>query len=626
MLMSGNNFRRPKRFQRKRSLRALSIFWIILLEIQQYMRQLLGLGSQREGPLSCRRENVHSVYEMPPNMKKYREQCILKRIMSVGRTAWSFLLILVVFTCYLSFLKKVLPNAPESEKQTKKGVTEVLGEFKRHPSIPDWHLPYINNQLLQMRAQGKRVDSEVIKKFYHLPHSIAEMDNFQEAPISNSGDGETSLENTVNEHLKNQAEQYSSEKKGNSMNSKQTVNEKSSVSPKVSTSVSNMKFSKGMLIVPETNIPFFTVSQIVEKSIRKLVKEYLEPFKPGIYQNQYLEVLHRSTYAVSPKGANKGVTCVFIQIIDREIYLYDPYKIVHEGKDLYKGRLEQVLILLHEAVKRKSIRNVELVLSLHDCVQTVSKAHTYRVANYVESRPIFTVIQCNFSDNLPFPIIEGSTSRGDWKSWDSAMEKLRKQSVPWSQKKNQAIFRGGLRASSYFQSRESAQLNCSRVGRGKLLELQRERKDLFNISVGGKCIHSYELHKVPFEKQQQFKYNIYAEGNCFWADRLQKQLFASFTIIKQQTPCGLYFEPLLKPMVHYIPTDYFFNDLIEQIEWAKAYDGQAMTIMKNANEFASEYLTFPAILTFVEILLNEYALLLRQPVHRHKDAFRVLFQ
>jgi hypothetical protein len=96
-------------------------------------------------------------------------------------------------------------------------------------------------------------------------------------------------------------------------------------------------------------------------------------------------------------------------------------------------------------------------------------------------------------------------------------------------------------------------------------------------------------------------------------------------------------------MIHYIPTDYFFNDLIEKIEWAKvsesldaspqcestlykAHDDQAKEIMRQANQWALEYLSFSAVLAFVEILLGEYALLLQQPISVHREAIKVSFQ
>ncbi|KAK4528074.1 hypothetical protein GAYE_SCF48G6008 [Galdieria yellowstonensis] len=536
----------------------------------------------------------------------------------LGRKIWGFLFVLFVFTWYVSYLGKVMPSIEKSKyDQTPKNEWNN----KEQLAVPDWHLPYINNQLLQLRAQGKQVDGELLKRFYHLPHSVT--DDVENVPTANGEkfEAETFKETSTANKPKNAQKNMPSEHKDKKPPHKSPPAKRQG---KASSAAS--KWQKNSLKISKTNIPVSPVPENVAKSLKSLVDKYLEPFLGGISKEQYMEVLERSTYAVTPKGANKGVSCVLIQIVDNEIYVFDPYQITVSGKELYKNRLEQVLVLIEKLLERKSLPNVEFVLSLHDCVQTVSKPHSYRVAKYTESRPIFTLIRCNFSDNLPFPMLEGSSSRGDWNSWDSSVQELQKHSIPWTQKSSHAIFRGGLRDSSYFQSREEAQRKCMEVGRGKLLKLQEKRRDLLNISVGGKCLKPYSLQRMSFEQQQHFKYNIYAEGNCFWADRLAKQLFASFVTIKQETPCGLYFEPLLQPMIHYIPTDYFFNDLIEKIEWAKAHDDQAKEIMRQANQWALEYLSFSAVLAFVEILLGEYALLLQQPIGVHREAIKVSFQ
>ena len=74
-------------------------------------------------------------------------------------------------------------------------------------------------------------------------------------------------------------------------------------------------------------------------------------------------------------------------------------------------------------IKRGNIPDSEFLLSVHDCIQTVNAEHTYRGPTFQESNPIFTIVSCNFSDNIPFPMWEGNTARGGGLSeWDSKME------------------------------------------------------------------------------------------------------------------------------------------------------------------------------------------------------------
>ncbi|EME27299.1 lipopolysaccharide-modifying enzyme-like protein isoform 2 [Galdieria sulphuraria] len=590
--------RRVQRFQRNKAFSISYLVWSYYLDIVDYFKGLSGVHVLWEERVNSATSAMGKEHYIWLTTRRHNFSKTLKRMWYFGRKIWGFLFVLFVFCWYVSYLGKIMPAV---DKTKHREVPKKEWESKEPFAVPEWHLPYINNQLLQLRAQGKEVNEDLVKKFYHLPHSVTdEMEN-------------PSLDNTQ----KHDAESFKETRPNNQMNSKIPTEQKNKlmqdkavpVSQHKKSSSSEPRNSKNGLKIPKTHIPVSPVPRTVIKSLKSLVDRYLEPFLGGISKEQYMEVLQRNTYAVTPKGANKGVSCVLIQIVDHEIYVLDPYQITISGKDLYKNRLEQALVLIQKLVEKKSLPNVEFVLSLHDCVQTVSKPHHYRVAKHIESRPIFTLIHCNFSDNLPFPMLEGSSHRGDWKSWDMSY------SIPWTQKTDKAVFRGGIRDSSYFESREEAQRKCMDAGRGKLIQLQEKRQDLFNISVSGRCLKSYILKRLSFEQQvssmtrilvafddanlkQHFKYNIYAEGNCFWADRLAKQLFASFVTIKQDTPCGLYFEPLLQPMTHYIPTDYFFNDLIEKIEWAQAHDAQVKQIMQQANQWASQYLSFSAVLTF----------------------------
>lgn len=103
--------------------------------------------------------------------------------------------------------------------------------------------------------------------------------------------------------------------------------------------------------------------------------------------------------------------------------------------------------------------------------------------------PVFTIVSCNFSDNIPFPMWEGDEDRGgSLLSWDENMKAYANDPYPqWAMKENKAVFRGGLRQSSYFEDRAIAEHHCSEVGRSKLVLLQKQTPDLFNVSVNGVC-------------------------------------------------------------------------------------------------------------------------------------------
>jgi hypothetical protein len=232
----------------------------------------------------------------------------------------------------------------------------------------------------------------------------------------------------------------------------------------------------------------------------------------------------------------------------------------------------------------------------------------------MESSPTFTIVACNFSDNIPFPMWEGDEKRGGgFKGWDSKMEEYKRlDTTPWGKKNGKAVFRGGNRPSMYFSEKADADALCDDVGRSRLLHLSKEQPDLYDVSISGQCgKSSFEISSLSEADHHAFKYILYAEGNCFWADRLNKFVFGPSAIVKQETPCGQFWEPLLRPMTHYLPTDFFFSDATDRIKWGNKHGEEVEKMVKNANEFALNFLSLSGIEAYVEVLLTEYTALLR---------------
>ncbi|CAI7823611.1 unnamed protein product [Closterium sp. NIES-54] len=57
-------------------------------------------------------------------------------------------------------------------------------------------------------------------------------------------------------------------------------------------------------------------------------------------------------------------------------------------------------------------------------------------------------------------------------------------------------------------------------------------------------------------------------------------------LIRQASEYYQFFDPLLCPMKHFLPTHRYFNNLYAQIQWARANDQRAREIVAAANEFA----------------------------------------
>jgi hypothetical protein len=239
----------------------------------------------------------------------------------------------------------------------------------------------------------------------------------------------------------------------------------------------------------------------------------------------------------------------------------------------------------------------------------------------------------------------------------------------WGRKKSQAVFRGSIRVPSIFHDKDEYEKNCDSAGRTALLaqanahaiDVEQGNADwdrkywlwlklgqqavairnllgalwagndaaaaqaaahaknrarlggfeadtLLDVQINGKCGgREYTSDKLDMGNQTSFKYSIHAEGNGMWADRLAIQLFGSSAIIKQSTACGMWFEPLLESYRHYIPVDQHFSDIVRQVRWAKANDEDAQQIVRNAREFAGDYLSVSGVETFAEELLVQYS-------------------
>lgn len=236
--------------------------------------------------------------------------------------------------------------------------------------------------------------------------------------------------------------------------------------------------------------------------------------------------------------------------------------------------------------------------------------------------PVFTVVGCE--GKLSIPSVQYYELRDALlEKWDDTLGKLlqhsRQEESQWPSKREQAVFRGGIR---------SASSPWRQWGRARLL-LARNSFDgeLLNISFDNFpfAIPSAEAANMTVDvpvrlslddQETTFKYVIYAEGNCGWADRLKYLLARGMLILKQETDCNEYYGYLLRPWVHYVPVSNDFSNLTAAVRWAKEHDEEARAIIRNANQFAMEYLRVDAMVYYTRNLLLAYQRLLRYSPQR----------
>lgn len=401
-------------------------------------------------------------------------------------------------------------------------------------------------------------------------------------------------------------------------------------------------------VFPQVKLQRFPVPANSTMRLRyaKLAKLYLTPFRDGIQREDYIVPFMRQDMCEG---------CFLVQVKNGTLYVYDPRGVRALMAEFRELRMREALYWIRNAVERSVVNNIELVVSTTDGVVSTSKSHHYRMPPPIHPIPVFTVARCNVSDNIPFPMVLVDVLRRGlggkyWKrkgllrKWDETAESMGQvdgKEVQWENKVGKAVFRGNLRVPTILKDAKELDKLCDGVGRSGLWHTAKHHEKLLaeydysqgrrrrlwplpsnwfatktepllDVKVAGTCGERiYVSDGLPMKEQNLYKYVIHAEGNSFWADRLLLQMFGSSVIMKQMTPCGMFFEPLLEPYVHYVPVDFKFERLALQTLWARRNDEKARGIVLKARRFAGEYLSVAGVQTFVDELLVQYAGLLQ---------------
>lgn len=183
---------------------------------------------------------------------------------------------------------------------------------------------------------------------------------------------------------------------------------------------------------------------------------------------------------------------------------------------------------------------------------------TFGVPTFTKSRPIGATNQnsillpLEFSRHFYFP----------------------KDTIPFSEKANKAIFRGA----------------CYQPWRQQFLEAT---KNLKSVDAGdvAKTTKSQQFHKpfMPIQNQLRYKAIISIEGNDV-ASNLKWALNSNSVVIMTEPKFETWFcEAHLKPWIHYIPMKDDYSDLSSALEFVLSEHQRVEKIVENANKYCSQY-------------------------------------
>lgn len=109
--------------------------------------------------------------------------------------------------------------------------------------------------------------------------------------------------------------------------------------------------------------------------------------------------------------------------------------------------------------------------------------------------------------------------------------------------------------------------------------------------------------QISIGEISNYKYIINIEGNIA-AFRLSLELSYNSVILLVKSDYYLWYQPLLKEWIHYVPIKSDLSDLMDKIEWCKNNDNKCKKIANNAFEFYVKYINYTSINDYLELILN----------------------
>lgn len=362
----------------------------------------------------------------------------------------------------------------------------------------------------------------------------------------------------------------------------------------------------------------------VHETMNTLARSYFDQsiLLDGIQKNRFEEMVMIAGRPYVSRGAT-----MIIQVIDGQVYADRSYWSSPAAWDILRSTF--ILEELRHLVQKETFGNFEFILNTADCP----------MRNYSLPGVTFSMTKCQGKGAVPLPQWFNWRD-GKFSKWDKRIKEsfAMGREVKWSNKEGKAVFRGNLRETTmwrdhkgYHRMSRLNDANWHTFGRGKLWYLQSQHPDLFDVGLDTTEVApppSMNWTKRPYISMQnqvrRFKYAVYVEGHCGWADRLKNQLASGMVLFLQETVCHEFFLRLMKPWVHYIPIRYDLDDLVDKIKWARGNDEEVSKIGVNAAIFAKTLLSKAAWRSYFKAVIRTYTGLVRYEPERRPNARRFI--
>ncbi|CAN8076522.1 unnamed protein product [Agarophyton chilense] len=315
-------------------------------------------------------------------------------------------------------------------------------------------------------------------------------------------------------------------------------------------------------------------------------------------------------------------TCILVQILEGNVTFTEKY----HGKR--HGRASSAKYIIKKLVRQKggSMPGATFLVMVTD-------GHKPKVASFGSARH-----WKNWKLMIPVPLGNERGVREGWgtplEGWDAYIDRTvlsTHQNYAWESKREKALFRGALAMQTYKLGTCNSEndARCERakkwneINRGVLYEKTKKRTDL--VDIGFTSLKQKEngdnkqfegapevKESMKFTEYQNYKYVLNVGSNQDWAERLRSLLFLNSAVIHHVAESQEFFTPLMRPWVHFIPTNIYFDDLIENIEWAKKNDDFIRQLVRNQNAFADRYISERSMQQYWEVAIEKFAALQAQ--------------
>ncbi len=312
---------------------------------------------------------------------------------------------------------------------------------------------------------------------------------------------------------------------------------------------------------------------------------------------------------------------VIFQNINKTVYIYDPNMHCLCNKahvpsltyGFHIGRCRAMQSILEAVVTTTDIYDFEFVWSIDDLAFWNDNVNTIDIKNsdyYINNiLPGFGALRCWQKNTLSMPFY------GSHFAWNITDHHLPPATDTFFHKKiGKAIFRGGIDRGCSFSHDSKINYNIYTsftterrdCGRYKLSMMAKEYPTLIDYN------GSHSTFMTLDTQADKYKYVLSVEGFAGWADRLSQLLsLQTMVVFNQDHPCDQWFEPLLKPYVHYVPIANDFSDLPAKIIWANRNPHMTEQILNASSHFANRYLTSEGIIAYMYTIIKQYTELLR---------------